>query len=61
VELACAVTLMATLASVAVPPLLAGLDEFRTSGAARHVAARLQRARMDARQMPHLSATAAVE
>jgi type II secretory pathway pseudopilin PulG len=48
VELTCAVTVMATLGSVAIPPMLAALDDFRTSGAARHVAARLQRARMDA-------------
>lgn len=48
IELTCAVAMMATLGSVAVPQALVSLDEFRTSGAARHMAARLQRARMDA-------------
>jgi prepilin-type N-terminal cleavage/methylation domain-containing protein len=48
VEVACAVAILATLGSIAIPPMLATVDEFRTSGAARHVAARLQRARMDA-------------
>jgi hypothetical protein len=37
-----------TLSAVAVPQYLAGLDEFRTSGAARYLSTRLQRARMEA-------------
>jgi type II secretory pathway pseudopilin PulG len=48
VELLFVLGLVATLSSVAVPQVLAGLDDFRTAGAARHIAARLQRARMDA-------------
>jgi type II secretory pathway pseudopilin PulG len=48
VELLFVLGTVATLSSVAVPPVLAGLDDFRTAGAARHIAARLQRARMDA-------------
>jgi len=48
VEVACAVAIAGTLGSIAVPQVLATIDEFRTSGAARHMAARLQRARMDA-------------
>lgn len=37
-----------TLTVVAVPQYLAGIDDFRASGAARHLSARLQRARMEA-------------
>jgi type II secretory pathway pseudopilin PulG len=37
-----------TLAAVAVPQFLAGIDDFRASGAARYLSARLQRARMEA-------------
>ena len=37
-----------TLTSVAVPQYLAGIDDFRASGAARYLSARLQRARMEA-------------
>lgn len=48
VELLFVVGTVATLSSVAIPQVLTGLDDFRTGGAARHVAARLQRARMDA-------------
>ena len=48
VELLFVLGTVATLSSVAVPQVLAGLDDFRTAGAARHIAARLQRARMDA-------------
>jgi type II secretory pathway pseudopilin PulG len=48
VELLFVIGTVATLGSVAIPQLLAGLDDFRTAGAARHIAARLQRARMDA-------------
>jgi len=38
----------ATLTAAAVPQVLTGLDDHRTSGAARYIAARLQRARMEA-------------
>jgi type II secretory pathway pseudopilin PulG len=48
VELLFVLGTVATLSSVAVPQVLAGLDDFRTAGAARHISARLQRARMDA-------------
>ena len=48
VELLFVVGTVATLGSVAIPQVLTGLDDFRTAGAARHIAARLQRARMDA-------------
>ena len=48
VELLFVLGTLATLSSIAVPQVLAGLDDFRTVGAARHIAARLQRARMDA-------------
>jgi hypothetical protein len=37
-----------TAAAVAVPQYLAGLDDFRTSGAARYMSTRFQRARMEA-------------
>ena len=47
-ELLFVVGMVATLSSVAIPQVLTGLDDFRTAGAARHIAARLQRARMDA-------------
>lgn len=48
VELLFVVGTVATLGSVAIPQLLAGLDDFRTAAAARHIAALLQRARMEA-------------
>jgi type II secretory pathway pseudopilin PulG len=48
VELLFVLGTAATLAGVAVPQALAGLDDFRTANAARYIAARLQRARMDA-------------
>jgi len=48
VEFLFVVGMAATLGSLAVPQVLTGLDDFRTAGAARHVSARLQRARMDA-------------
>ena len=37
-----------TASAVAIPQYLAGLDDFRTSGAARYVSGRFQRARMEA-------------
>jgi prepilin-type N-terminal cleavage/methylation domain-containing protein len=48
VEVACVIAIAGAAASVGVPQVLTTLDELRTSGAARHLAARLQRARMDA-------------
>ena len=48
VELMFVVSTLTVVGGMAVPQVLTGLDEFRTAGAARHVAARLQRARMDA-------------
>jgi hypothetical protein len=47
-ELLFVVSLGLTASAVAVPQLLAGLDDVRTSGAARYLSARLQRARMEA-------------
>jgi type II secretory pathway pseudopilin PulG len=40
--------LVAVLTAAAVPQTLAGIDEWQTAGAARYIAARLYRARMDA-------------
>ena len=48
VEVMFVVGLVATLSGVAVPQMLAALDDFRATGAARYMAARLQRARMEA-------------
>lgn len=48
VELMVVAGLIATATAVAVPQTLAALDDSRTRGAARYVATRLQRARMDA-------------
>jgi Type II transport protein GspH len=42
------VALGVTMSAVAVPQYLAAIDDFRASGAARYVSARLQRARMEA-------------
>src|SRR4029078_9319283 len=39
---------MATMGGMAVPPVLAALEDYRAAGAARYISARLQRARMDA-------------
>jgi type II secretory pathway pseudopilin PulG len=48
VELVFATGLFTVLTAAAAPPLLAGLDDWRTHGAARYVAARLYQARMEA-------------
>jgi len=48
VEVMFVLGLVATLSGVAVPQMLAALDDFRATGAARYMAARLQRARMEA-------------
>ena len=47
-ELVFAVGLAATLSGMALPPTLRVLEEYRTAGAARYVAARFQKARMEA-------------
>jgi type II secretory pathway pseudopilin PulG len=47
-ELVVAVGLGVTLTAMATPNLLAGVDEYRTAGAAHYISARLQRARMEA-------------
>jgi hypothetical protein len=49
-ELAVAVGFVATVAAIAVPAVDAGLDEVRTAGAARYLAARLADTRMEAIQ-----------
>ena len=48
VELMVVAGLVATLSAIAVPQTLAALDDSRTVGAARYIAARFQRARMEA-------------
>jgi type II secretory pathway pseudopilin PulG len=48
VELVFVTGIAVTMSAVAVPQYLAALDDFRASGAARYVSARLQRARMEA-------------
>jgi type II secretory pathway pseudopilin PulG len=47
-ELMFALGLAMTMSAMAAPQLLAGVDEYRTAGAARYVSARLQSARMEA-------------
>jgi type II secretory pathway pseudopilin PulG len=47
-ELLFVLSAFATLSGIAVPQLLSGLDAYRTSGAARYLAARIQRARIEA-------------
>jgi type II secretory pathway pseudopilin PulG len=48
VELTFAVGVITTLAGVAAPQFLAGLDDYRTAGAVRYLTTRIQRARMEA-------------
>ena len=48
VELVFATGLFTVLTAAAAPPLLAGLDDWRTHGAARYIASRLYQARMEA-------------
>jgi hypothetical protein len=48
IELVFVLGLSATLSGIAVPQFLVTLDDIRTVGAARYVAARFQRARMEA-------------
>lgn len=48
IELVFAAGIAVTLCGIAVPQLLAGIDDVRTAGAARYVAMLMQRARMEA-------------
>ena len=48
VELVFATGLFTVITAAAAPPLLAGLDEWRTHGAARYIASRMYQARMEA-------------
>jgi len=48
IEVVFAAALIVTLGGVAVPQVLHALDDYRAAGAARYVATRLQRARMEA-------------
>jgi hypothetical protein len=48
VDLLFAAGLATTIASIAIPPILPGLDDVRAGGAARYVAGQLQHARMEA-------------
>ena len=48
VELLFATGLFTVITAAATPPLLAGLDEWRTHGAARYIASRMYQARMEA-------------
>jgi hypothetical protein len=48
VELLFALGVATTLTAAAVPPVLAALDDYRTLGAVRYLATRLQRTRMEA-------------
>jgi prepilin-type N-terminal cleavage/methylation domain-containing protein len=48
VELLFVLALIATLSTVTVPGVIAGLDDHRAAAAARYVSARFQRARMEA-------------
>jgi prepilin-type N-terminal cleavage/methylation domain-containing protein len=48
VELLVVMSVGATLSAAAVPEYLATIDDMRASGAARHISARFQRARMEA-------------
>lgn len=48
IELLFAVAVTVTVGGIAIPPLVAAVDDFRAAGAARYVAIRFQRARMEA-------------
>jgi len=48
IEVLFAAGLVATLSSIAMPSILRSIDDYRTAGAARYIASRLQRARMEA-------------
>jgi hypothetical protein len=48
IELLFVMSTAATVSGIAVPPLLAALDDYRTAGAVRYIAAEIQRTRMEA-------------
>ena len=48
IEVVFATGMAVTMSAVAVPQCLTAIDDFRASGAARYISARLQRARMEA-------------
>jgi len=48
IELLLAVAVLATVSSIATPPVLRAIDDYRATAAARYMATRLQRARMEA-------------
>ena len=48
IELTVVVWLVGLIGAVAIPPILANLDDLRTAGAVRYMSARLQDARMEA-------------
>ncbi|HEY7289056.1 MAG TPA: GspH/FimT family pseudopilin [Vicinamibacterales bacterium] len=48
VELVFVLATVSTLSGIAVPPILRAVDDYRATSAARHLAARLQRIRMEA-------------
>jgi type II secretory pathway pseudopilin PulG len=48
IELLFGIGVMTTMAAMAVPSVLAGLDDYRALGAVRYMATRLQRTRMEA-------------
>lgn len=48
IELLLALGLIVTLSGIAIPPILAALDDFRTYGAARYLSGRLHQTRMAA-------------
>jgi hypothetical protein len=48
IELLFVLSVAVTVTGMAIPPLLAGLDDYRTAGAVRYIATRIQRTRMEA-------------
>jgi hypothetical protein len=48
IELLFVMSAAATAGGLAIPPLLAALDEYRTAGAVRYISTRIQRTRMEA-------------
>lgn len=48
IELLLVLSTAATVSAMAVPPLVAALDDYRTAGAVRYISTRIQRTRMEA-------------
>ena len=48
IELLFVMSAAATASGIAIPPLLTALDDYRTAGAVRYIATRIQRTRMEA-------------